>query len=707
MLSQTLAPAATRRSDRQAARQNAAARANPTMPPTHAAALQQAAAPLIPPPTTAQQGMDLNMAPEDQPQNQLLPAGTVNPPNGAPAPPADPPLPTHEVPLAQEPNMATLVESLIANIRHSSRPLNTPAPPLTLTDTLTAILARSGAQDTTALVAPPTVTTLALPVGVAPATLPPAAPAPNMIPAASPTPDTQPVATPSLAALFAAASPSGDFGITELRQLLTQLLGMPELLHAANRLHQSHLGENPNLAPRTQPLPQEVIVVDDSPASQGHQSYSPPSRTLASVQQFHAALARMHFNGENLTSKEDLAAWMDKLNMMVEEFGYAQGREYSRCLHHAFTGAALSWLMSVLPTYPLWTPPLFKQSFMARWAGQVRDPRAEALSLLVQRRIIMETNESVESYSERFLSVSRKVPDITGAALCQLYIAGLNDILRPRCVLTNSNTEWDSLPDLMRHSFAENLRNTLSANSGSVFTPQLPTPITNPLPTVTQTLLNPNQRWGKNLRVAVLSHLQSSLPQLGLDDAEITEADGGGSFTPVASSKRPRSQLTPATPSFTSCLTASRAPSRAQSPPPPPQRSGGSYAAVAAITASVPTGPDPEALPRFCNYNKVSHADIQVGFMKSPGASADEPGLPIWYHPPHMTDAQLRALPGFGTEGRNRGIKGSPGYVEGIKLASIPNAKKALEDAGVCTICRRGRHPPVFCPHRKQTADPN
>lgn len=713
-----LPPNNTRRSQRQAARQpppNASPHLDATTHRTTRAPRINARTQAVLPP----QGMDNILHEADQPAAQLLPPGAVPPPTGAPPPPEPMAVEATTAALVAQPSadgappptqvpytFSELTNMLINHTIRAGRPSANQIP-LPLSEVLNA-LQRVGASPTplspslTDTVAPLPIQVTLAPSATQTAPVPPAPPAEvapqvtqlglanGQVPAVLPPANTAaPSDVPGLLPVYPPASP--ELGVLNLIRALIEQQGitaaqMRGILEQNAHTSSQLVGENinPSATRALQPRPSDVIVVDDPPVQ------TRPTHTFAVVQNFQRSLRDISFDGKSLTSLEDLNAWVEKLCMMCNDFGFTEGHEFSSSLHHAFTSKALTWLTEVLPTRSHWTQAQFKRDFLARFAGQVRDPRAEALTTLVQRRIFMQPNESVEAYSERFLSVSRKVPDVTGVALCQLYIAGLNDTLRPKCVLTNSNTEWESLPALMRHSFAESLRISLSAPPPAIqaSTQQFTLPAPSHLPSVTPYLPNPNQRWGKSTRVAVLSHLQSTFPtQNGVVDSDtpMTEADDGF-ITP----KRPkRSAAAGPSAIFTSSLTPA-------SPPPP------TYAAVASITATVPSGPDPSVLPRFCNFHKISMADAQVGTMRSPDQPAHEPGLPIFYHPPPLTQDQLSRLPGYGTEGRNRGVEGKPNFIRGIKLAEIPGAKKALEDAGVCTICRTGLHPPVFCPNAKK-----
>ena len=192
----------------------------------------------------------------------------------------------------------------------------------------------------------------------------------------------------------------------------------------------------------------------------------------------------------------DAAAWVDKTLSMCTDHNLV-GAQFMPYLKHAFEkGPPLTWLHSIQGTYGPehdWTPAYFKERFLTHFAGLVRDPHAEALSQLIHGQVQQGTT-TVEAYAEHFLSITRNVPEISGAALCQHYIAGLNADLKPQCILTMTNTEWTNINDLISHSSCAALRTHLAA---SVTVPPPPPPLppnNNKLATLAHTKPHPAKR---------------------------------------------------------------------------------------------------------------------------------------------------------------------------------------------------------------------
>ena len=204
----------------------------------------------------------------------------------------------------------------------------------------------------------------------------------------------------------------------------------------------------------------------------------------------------------------DAHVWITKLMSMCGDQGLS-GPQFMGYMKHAFeSGLALTWLHSIhgsLGPGNEWTPELFRERFLTHFAGQVRDPHAMALSQLIHGRIQQGSN-TAEEYSERFLAVSRHVPDISGPALCQCYIAGLHPDLKSDCILTLTNTEWTNIYDLMHHAASVAMRALLT--STQVAPPLGPSPrkrvsfhIDTPFP-------DPEERWNKTQRLAIASQLE-------------------------------------------------------------------------------------------------------------------------------------------------------------------------------------------------------
>ena len=247
---------------------------------------------------------------------------------------------------------------------------------------------------------------------------------------------------------------------------------------AGHAVAQQHSGEAATTVNRAAPtLPIHFRAPSPSPRSVVNNPFIrttnpvvptplPQVHSFFAVSHFQAALARSAWSAKD--DPQNALAWCDRAGCMLDQFGAVHGRDLMLNLMHCFEkGPALSWFHSIYHSIHEedWTFSLFKEKFLQRFAGQVRDEHSLALEKLVHHRISM-GSDPIEVYAERFLAVSRLVPEISGAALCQHYIAGLHDALKPRCVLTMMNTEWTDITPLMNHSFAESLHLHLITSSG-------------------------------------------------------------------------------------------------------------------------------------------------------------------------------------------------------------------------------------------------
>ena len=190
----------------------------------------------------------------------------------------------------------------------------------------------------------------------------------------------------------------------------------------------------------------------------------------------------------------DATAWIDKILSMCTDHNLV-GPQFMSYMMHAFEkGPPLTWLHSIQGTLGPerdWTPAYFKERFLTHFAGLVRDPHVEALSQLINGQVQQGTT-TVEAYAEHFLSIARKVPDISGAALCQLYIAGLNADLKPQCILTLTNTEWTNIHDLISPSSHAALRIRIATLAAKP--PTFHQPPNNQLATLAQTKPHPGKK---------------------------------------------------------------------------------------------------------------------------------------------------------------------------------------------------------------------
>lgn len=99
-----------------------------------------------------------------------------------------------------------------------------------------------------------------------------------------------------------------------------------------------------------------------------------------------------------------------------------------------------------------------REAFQARFTGEVRSDESIALDLLLNKRIVQQQGETVAAYAERFQAIARKLPMESDASMCRHYVRGLQPHLAERCCVDKDDNEWSSLPALIKHSLAQDLR---------------------------------------------------------------------------------------------------------------------------------------------------------------------------------------------------------------------------------------------------------
>jgi hypothetical protein len=99
-----------------------------------------------------------------------------------------------------------------------------------------------------------------------------------------------------------------------------------------------------------------------------------------------------------------------------------------------------------------------RMAFQSRFTGEVRAEEYIALDQLLNREIVQQQGESVAKYSERFLTVARKLPNESEVSLCRHYVRGLLPHLAERCCVDREDNEWSSLSALVKCSLSQDLR---------------------------------------------------------------------------------------------------------------------------------------------------------------------------------------------------------------------------------------------------------
>ena len=363
---------------------------------------------------------------------------------------------------------------------------------------------------------------------------------------------------------------------------------------------------------------------------------------------------------------------------MCTDFGLI-GCQFIDHMVHAFGfGAPLDWLHDTIPKMArsAWTYDQFKKAFLANYTGQVRDPGCVALDQLLDNTILQGT-DTTQSYATRFLAVARLAPSIQGSALCKCFINGLSPALKPRCVLTLQNETWTDISALMAHTHSEALRLQLVASISSP-TPTLPSPLPYSTPSTHSppnllSLPNPNNRWNKTQRLAVMR----SILQATRDDM-IDDTEGGPSTAPQLNHQAPPylSALTSA-PLALPVIPVNRGPL-----PPTPYKPTSSKRPFVALNNG--NGSSSDATPTIPFVSTTPAHSGQLAMV------SDDLGHPLFFNPPDMTHAQLIAVPGWNTIGKLNTLDAARGQEPGWHSAQLRNA-------GICTRCRCARHPTAWC----------
>ena len=90
---------------------------------------------------------------------------------------------------------------------------------------------------------------------------------------------------------------------------------------------------------------------------------------------------------------------------------------------------------------------------------------------ILSGKLGQQAKEPVAQYVERFMTRARIVPSESPASLCVHLVKGLLPELRAVCCLDRENREWNNLPNLIRHIYAEEVRWNLRKHPDSCFLP--------------------------------------------------------------------------------------------------------------------------------------------------------------------------------------------------------------------------------------------
>jgi hypothetical protein len=127
---------------------------------------------------------------------------------------------------------------------------------------------------------------------------------------------------------------------------------------------------------------------------------------------------------------------------------------------------AQDWVIKYISTHIPFEFDTFLLNFQRFISGEVRSQTEIARSLVVGRSIT-QGDEPAVKYAQRFMQSASLLPDECQSSLCQHYIAGLNPVLRQRCVIDRNGRHWTVLHALLDFSYSEEMRISSTHDSSS------------------------------------------------------------------------------------------------------------------------------------------------------------------------------------------------------------------------------------------------
>ena len=149
---------------------------------------------------------------------------------------------------------------------------------------------------------------------------------------------------------------------------------------------------------------------------------------------------------------EHALPWLD----YMERFCEAHNKGLVEVLPSYLGNDGKAWLHTLLGAKrgAAITADELKEEFMRKYGLQVRPARAVALDDLVSRRVT-QGKGTVQEYAERFLALSRKLPDVPDSVFCVHYRRGLAIEVASECGLDQNRHEWTDLHALIQFSCDE------------------------------------------------------------------------------------------------------------------------------------------------------------------------------------------------------------------------------------------------------------
>jgi hypothetical protein len=150
---------------------------------------------------------------------------------------------------------------------------------------------------------------------------------------------------------------------------------------------------------------------------------------------------------------EEAAAWIDLVLFHANRIG----QPAMDCLHYLLEPPALVWLHSLAAPTGGWSHSAIREAFLCRWGSDARFAQNTAVNTMVRGELVQGAG-SVSEYTEKFMTLTRHIPNVPSTLLCAHFINGLIPELQGRCCLDPYGNPWSDLPTLLHHTRAEEYR---------------------------------------------------------------------------------------------------------------------------------------------------------------------------------------------------------------------------------------------------------
>ena len=201
-------------------------------------------------------------------------------------------------------------------------------------------------------------------------------------------------------------------------------------------------------------LHQRIAAIENAlnagPSSSLHQQHSFHVQTLHKPPQFGEDIKRR--------SASDLRAHINTVSAYMDRIG----ADFVSDIRFWFSWHHMAWIQNLLLSRPNLTRAEFSSELVNYCTGQVRSESVLALEALIKGHVT-QGSSSATDYAQRFLNITRVLPNETQISLCKHYINGLTPALRARACLTRENQEWTDLQSCIQYSYSEEYRMSFEA----------------------------------------------------------------------------------------------------------------------------------------------------------------------------------------------------------------------------------------------------